>query len=234
MNNEKVIVGLSGGLDSTILTYDLAKEYGSDNVIAVSFAYNQRHDIELCQAQRTTKKLGIQHKILPFTFLGEIVQDVSAMVKGDVETPTMKDIIGDPQPVTYVPNRNMIIASVLAAVAEANDASTIALGIQKIDAYAYWDTTLEFYQAVEQVLKLNRKFPIRFAAPFIDKTKKEEIQLGMELGVPFEDTWTCYNPTLKDNVYHTCNTCPSCKERAQAFKVLGIDDPVASNGVKSC
>lgn len=239
----KVVVSLSGGLDSTTLLYLMVKKFGKENVFALSFNYNQRHDIELLQAVRTCAKLGVKHRVIDLSFLGDIVKDVSAMVKGDVATPTMKDILGDPQPVTYVPNRNMILASLTAAFAETVKADCISLGIQKIDSYAYWDTTPEFYDAIENVLKLNRKFPITFVAPFLSLSKVEEIQLGVELGVPYEDTWTCYNPRIEKeekyvsepaggrntfyrSCYYPCGTCPSCMERATAFKKTGIEDPV--------
>jgi len=245
----RVVVSLSGGLDSTTLLYLMVKKLGRENVYALSFAYQQRHDIELIQAQKTTTKLGVIHKVLDISFLGEVTKDVSSMVKGKVSTPTMEDILGEPQPSTYVPNRNMILASITAAFAESVGAEGIALGIQKIDSYSYWDTTPEFYQAVQSVLRLNRKHQIQFIAPFIALSKVDEIALGNELGVDYSETWTCYNPLQKEvdssyeeepaggrnsirhYLYLPCGTCPSCSERAQSFKKAGYVDPIL-NGVR--
>jgi 7-cyano-7-deazaguanine synthase len=242
---KKVVVSLSGGLDSTILLYLMVERYGKDNVYALSYNYNQRHDIELIQAKKTTKRLGVIHKVLDISFMGDVAAGVSAMVKGSVATPTMEDVLGEPQPVTYMPNRNMMLASITAAFAESVGADSVALGIQKIDSYAYWDTTPEFYEAIGSVFKLNRKFPIKFVAPFITLSKVEEIHLAAELGVELGETWTCYNPTITEKyptigqaypdkvMYHhqPCGTCPSCFERAEAFKKVGIADPVVQNGV---
>lgn len=218
---KKAVVSLSGGLDSTTLLYLLVNQLGRANVHALSFDYNQRHSIELVQAKKTCTRLGVKQKIIDISFMGEMAADVSAMVKGDVETPTMDDVKDDPQPATYMPNRNMILLSIAAGFAECIGADTIALGIQKIDSYGYWDTTPEFYEAAESLLSLNRKSPITFAAPFLNLTKVEEIALGLEIGVHFEETWTCYNPVAieKDGstLYTPCSNCPSCHERSKAF-----------------
>jgi 7-cyano-7-deazaguanine synthase len=246
---QRVVVSLSGGLDSTVLLHLMVKHFGAKNVDAISFDYNQRHDVELHQAKRTTELLGVRHKIVDISFLGKIAAGVSAMVKGDVATPTMEDVLGDPQPVTYMPNRNMILASITAAFAESVGANTIALGIQKIDSYSYWDTTPEFFEAIENVFKLNRKTPINFIAPFLNLSKTEEILLGVELGVDFGMTWTCYEGSYTETrtvyerepaggrnaiiEYHymPCGKCPSCKERAAAFAKAGVEDPLVLNGI---
>jgi 7-cyano-7-deazaguanine synthase len=216
-------VSLSGGLDSSVLTTFLAKHLGPENVYAISFNYNQRHDIELTKAQKTVAKLGVSHKIIDINFLGDLVSGVSAMVKGDVATPTMEDIIGDPQPVTYVPFRNLILASLTMSYAESVGATGIAMGIQNIDAYSYWDTTPAFAEALQNITNLNRKHLIQILTPFVNYTKVEEIELGNEIEVAFEDTHTCYNP---NEAGESCGVCPSCMERLAAFKKAGMVDPV--------
>jgi 7-cyano-7-deazaguanine synthase len=246
----KVVVSLSGGLDSTTLLYLMVKKFGKNNVHALSFDYRQRHgDVELEQAKRTTTKLGVIHKIIDISFLGDIASHVSAMVKGDVATPTMEDVLGDPAPSTYMPNRNMILASITAAYAESMGLNGVGLGIQATDSYSYHDCTPEFYQAIENVLKLNRKHQIYFVAPFLMLSKTEEIKLGQEIGVEFADTWTCYqgivdkedrtltnepaggkNYTIHKH-FQPCGTCPSCFERRESFRKVGIADPVVDNGV---
>jgi 7-cyano-7-deazaguanine synthase len=247
---KKVVVSLSGGLDSTTLLYLMVKKFGKENVYALSFDYKQRHKIELTQAKKSTGKLGVNHKVVDISFLGEMARDFSAMVEGSVATPTMEDVLGDPQPSTYMPNRNMILASIAASYAEITGSNGIALGLQAIDAYNYFDTSPEFYEAIQNVFKLNRKFPITFITPFITLNKTSEIVLGRELGVDLELCWTCYSPIIdkEERVlvdddpmgghnyktrrhFQPCGTCPSCFERAQAFKKANIIDPVVETGV---
>mgnify|MGYP001240562752 FL=1 len=246
----KVVVSLSGGLDSTTLLYLMVKKLGKDNVAALSFNYNQRHDVELLQAIKTCKKLGIQHKIIDIGFLGEIVGGVSAMVKGDVATPAMGDLEAEKQVPTYVPFRNTILSSITMAFAEAVGADGIALGVQygdyeNSDVYYYWDCSKKFTEAVQAIADLNDKHHITFIAPFVSLTKVDEIKLGQEIGVPYEDTWTCYNPTVtnEDVVYESepaggrnsrilhrytpCGICPSCAGRISSFEKVGVADPVS-------
>jgi 7-cyano-7-deazaguanine synthase len=248
---DKVVVSFSGGLDSTILLYKMVRDYGKENVYALSFSYNQRHDIELVQAKRTIKKLGIFHKVIDISFLGEMVSQVSSMVKGKVITPDSSE---KDMPSSYVPFRNGILTMLTASFAETIGANKVALGLN-VDQpgenikYRYWDITPEFFSIMGKVFELNTSYPIQFLAPFVKLSKIDEIILGQKLEVPFEDSWTCYNPqiTLTDTgwsedpagghnsfekkLYKPCGKCPSCFERAQAFAKVGIEDPVAVNGV---
>lgn len=250
----KTVVSLSGGLDSTILVYYLVDKYGADNVACISYNYNQRHDVELECAKRTTAKLGVRHKIIDISFLGDLVSDVSSMVKGDVATPTVEDILGDPQPNTYVPFRNLILSSLTASYCESIGFESIALGIQAIDGYCYWDTTPDFAGAMQDIFNLNRKTPIQVQTPFVELDKSGELEIAKLLNVPLEDTWTCYNPdievvaeqlgyhspnndgdaepcTKRTFLYAPCGKCPSCREREAAFAKADIKDPIVAKGV---
>jgi len=252
----KVVVSLSGGLDSTTLLYFMVKKLGRENVVALSFDYNQRHgDVELKQASKTCEKLGVKHKIINLSFLGEIAANVSAMVKGSVATPTMGDLDAEKTVPTYVPFRNTILTGITLAYAEANGADGIALGVQYGDyenneVYLYWDCQEVFTKAMQAVADLNNKHKITFIAPFVKLKKVDEIQLGSELSIPYEDSWTCYNPTIKfermdysfdpmggrnghsRNRYIPCGICPSCAGRADSFKELKMKDPlVEQDGV---
>lgn len=220
--SNKVVSVLSGGLDSTILTYKLVSEFGAENVFALSFNYGQKQSIELEKASITCKKLGIKHKIIDISFLGDIVSPVCANIKGtDISMPTIQDVLGDPQPPTYVPYRNMILNSIAFSFAESNDCGYVYSGLQVHDEYGYWDTSRMFIDRMNDISKLNRQHTIRFMAPFAEMSKKEEIKIGMLLKVPFEDSMTCYNPT--DDI--ACGICPSCSERIQNFALAGIKDP---------
>ncbi len=218
----KVVVNLSGGLDSTILTYVLAEQYGAENVFALSFNYGQKQNIELQKAQVTTSKLNISHKVIDISFLGDIVAPVCANILGsDIAMPDIEDVLGDPQPPTYVPYRNLILSSLAFSFAEANECEGVFTGLQSHDLYGYWDTSLEFVQRVNQVSQLNRHHKIEVYAPFVDLAKVDEINIAEKLNVPYEDSITCYEP----NGDVSCGRCPSCAERIQNFMLAGVKDP---------
>jgi 7-cyano-7-deazaguanine synthase len=220
----KVIV-LSGGLDSTILAYDIVYQFGSKNVFALTFEYGQKHKIEIEKAKLTCSiKLGINHKVINIDFLGEISKKISSLVNGSkINTPSIKEVLGDPCPSTYIPNRNMILASIGLAYAETINANAVYLGLQIHDLYSYHDTTEDFVLALNQVTKLNRKNPIEVIAPYINLSKKDEILIGQKLNVPFEDTSSCYNP---NSLGESCGSCATCAERIAAFAKAGFPDPV--------
>lgn len=220
--NEKVALSLSGGLDSVTLMAYLANHVGPENVFPISFDYNQRHDYELLCAEKQVENLGIpesNYQIVDVSFMGEIAKNVSAMVKSDVKVPSVQQALGDPQPASYMPFRNLIFSSLVAAFAESNEVSNIALGIQRVDQLGYWDTTSSFVYALQNVFNLNRKNPIRILTPFVEASKEDEIELGIELGVNYKQTWTCYNgPHLEDGTSYTGFTLPNHKIRS-----LGLD-----------
>lgn len=226
--NDNVISVLSGGLDSTILTYILAKKYGRDRVFALSYNYGQKQKREIDMARATCNWLGIKHKVLDLSILGEIVKDVSANIRGtDVAMPTIKDVLGDPQPKTYVPFRNMILNSLAFSFAESNKASHVFTGLQVHDEYGYWDTTQRFVDAMNTVADQNRSHKVRMEAPFSQLSKYDEIMIAKELGdVVLEYTLTCYNP---DEDGRSCGKCPSCSERIANFAKAGLKDPIPYN-----
>lgn len=226
--NDNVVSVLSGGLDSTILTYILVEKYGKDKVFALSYDYGQKQRRELDMARATCNWLGIKHKLLNLSILGEIVKDVSANISGtNVAMPTIKDVLGDPQPKTYVPFRNMILNSLAFSYAESNKASHIFTGLQVHDEYGYWDTTQRFVDAMNAVAEQNRSHKARMEAPFSQLSKYDEIKIAQELGnVIFEYTLTCYNPD-KDGA--SCGKCPSCSERIANFAKAGLKDPIPYN-----
>lgn len=224
--DDNVVSVLSGGLDSSIMTYVLAHHYGNDMVKAISYNYNQKQSVELARAAATCKYLGIQHTVLDLSVLGQIAKNMSANISGtDVSMPTIKDVLGDPTPKTYVPFRNMILNSLAFSFAEANDADYIFSGLQSTDEYGYWDTTPSFVSAMNAVASQSRNIRPQLVAPFGHLTKTDEIGIALELGgVRFENTLTCYNP---DEYGASCGKCPSCAERIKAFMNHKMIDPVA-------
>lgn len=220
----KKISILSGGLDSSILTYKMVDEFGKDNVIALTYNYGQRHNIEIEMAKKTCARLKIPHQIIDISFLGEVIKNVSALSnKKIVDVPTIQQVVGDPQPNSYVPYRNMILISTALCFAESNDADEVYSGLQAVDEYGYWDTTQTFVNNINHVSSLNRKSQVKLCAPFISLKKKDEIEIGKKLGVHFDETWSCYKG---DYELGACGTCPTCAERIQNFAKAGLPDPI--------
>lgn len=223
--DQNVVSVLSGGLDSTIMTYILVKKYGRDKVYALSYNYGQKQKVELDMAAKTCEHLGIAHKILDLSILGEIVKEVSANIGGSsVNMPTIKDVLGDPQPKTYVPFRNMILNALAFSFAESNKASHVFTGLQVHDEYGYWDTSQRFVDCMNAVADQNRTHKVKLEAPFSQLSKYDELMIAKEIGdVRLDYTLTCYNP---DSDGRSCGTCPSCAERIQNFIKAGIKDPI--------
>ena len=223
--DKNVVSILSGGLDSTIMTYILVEKYGNERVFALSYNYGQKQKQELEMAAKTCSHLGVKHKVLDLSILGDIAKSVCANISGtDVAMPTIRDVLGDPQPKTYVPFRNMILNSLGFSFAEANQASHIFTGLQSTDEYSYWDTTLDFIRGMNQVASHNRTFSVQMVAPFAEISKTDEIAIAQEIAaVRLDYTLTCYNP---DDEGRSCGKCPSCAERIKGFMNNKLIDPV--------
>ena len=224
--NKKVVAVLSGGLDSSVMTTMLAVRYGADKVVAVSYDYGQKQKEELTCASKLCKELGISHSILDLKILGDIALPMSANISGsDISMPTISDVLGDPQPPTYVPFRNMILISLTLSFAESNKASHVFTGLQVHDEYGYWDTSQRFVDSINAVASQNRTHKVEVLAPFSHLSKKDEIEIMMSMGLEdfLQYTLTCYNPEPGPV---QCGMCPSCSERIAAFVKAGIKDPV--------
>jgi len=224
--DKNVLSVMSGGLDSGIMTMMLVEKYGADRVFAVSYDYGQKQKAELHQAAALCQKLNIGHKILNLGILGEIAEPISANIAGtSVEMPTIQDVLGDPQPKTYVPFRNLILLSLTMAQAEASNCSHVFTGLQVHDEYGYWDTTQKFVDSINAVASQNRTHKVQVLAPFSLLSKYDEIRIAQEMEKEhlLSHTLTCYNP---DIAMRSCGICPSCAERIQNFVKAGIPDPI--------
>ena len=224
--DKPVVVILSGGLDSSTVLLAAIAQYGDERLRVISFLYGQRQRIELWRARQMCKTFGLTHKYLDISVLGEIVKDVSANIEGtSIEMPTIKDVLGDPAPVTYVPNRNMIMFSLAAAYAEAEGAEVILCGLQSNDEYNYHDTTQRWCIKFNHLLGENRKHLIQLYVPLIDWNKTREVAWLKERDFIryMYMTLTCYNPTPN---HESCGRCPSCAERIKAFMENKIADPL--------
>ncbi|HSH03377.1 MAG TPA: 7-cyano-7-deazaguanine synthase QueC [Anaerolineae bacterium] len=215
---------VSGGLDSVTLLHYLVKQEKIQPAV-ITFLYGQKHEQEIACAEYQAELLGCEpHLLLDLNLLRPLFAG-SALVAEEIAIPDIEEVMGDPQPPTYVPNRNMIFLALAAAFAETTGVTDIYYGAQMHDVYGYWDTTPQFLEQLNQVYRLNRKTPIGIKAPFVNYSKGDIVRLGLELGVDYGQTWSCY---VGGEV--ACGRCPTCAERLAAFNELGITDPVPYRG----
>lgn len=211
----KACVILSGGMDSTTLLYDVVSQ--GYEVEVISFNYNQRHRKELEFAKRTCKKLNLEHKILDLSLLSQIAPSCLTrdiiVPEGHYANESMKQ--------TIVPNRNMIMLSIAAAYCIGKDIQNLFYGAHKGDFTIYPDCRPEFVDAMQKVLKICDWKEVRLYAPYLNMSKIDILRRGIELKVPYEDTWTCYNGREK-----ACGKCGSCQERLEAFRLNRVKDPI--------
>jgi len=217
---KKCVIPVSGGLDSTVILH-MAREEGYE-INAVSYNYGQRHfDKEVISAMSQVGLFAKTHKLINLGFFKDIVT-TSSLTNEDIDVAKTKDVLGDPQTVNYVPNRNMMMLSICTAYAESIGADTIFHGSALVDSQAgYWDGSEEFLEAINNVNKLNRRNRVTIEAPLIKKSKKDIVELGVKLNIDFGLTWTCYEGKKK-----ACGKCPACSSRIKGFIDAGYIDPV--------
>lgn len=218
------IVLLSGGLDSaTVLA--ICRSQGK-TCHALSFRYGQRHAVELEAAKKVAAALGAAtHRVC-----GVDVQCLarSALTgQGEVPKGRSESDIGAEIPSTYVPARNTLFAAHALALAETIGADEIALGINALDYSGYPDCRPEWLAAMQEVARLGTKVgvtgqPIRFVAPLVQMTKAEIVRKGVQLGVDYGLTVSCYDPTADGAA---CGACDSCVLRRRGFEQAGLPDP---------
>jgi 7-cyano-7-deazaguanine synthase len=219
----KLVLPISGGMDSSVLLHKAVNEF--DSIHCLTFDYGQRHkkEIEFAHMQikhALKKNKNIHHKVLDVNFLRELAP-TSSLTNNSIETPNVRDIMGEAQPKTYVPNRNMMFLSICAAHAEAVGADTVWHGAAQADSLAgYWDGSPEFLDSINNILNLNRDNPIRIEAPLIDLSKAQIVQEGINNKVMFSETWTCYEGGKLPE-----STTASSSLRLQGFLEAGYADP---------
>jgi 7-cyano-7-deazaguanine synthase len=223
---KKAVVLLSGGLDSTtVLAIALKAGYSP---ITLCFDYGQRHRVELEKARVLSRKMGaLEHKEVEIDlrqFGGSALTDDIDVPKGRSEGEMTAEI-----PITYVPARNTIFLSFCLAAAEVAGAEDIFIGVNAIDYSGYPDCRPEYIQAFEQMANLATKAGVegtskfKIHTPLIEMTKAEIIKKGLELGVDYSLTHSCYHP---DDQGHPCGQCDSCLLRQKGFDEVGVEDPV--------
>lgn len=215
----KVVLILSGGMDSTTLCYDLIQQ--KHEVYCLSFNYGQKHVRELRAAMITTAKLSLPHEVVD---LSEQLNPLlaSALTRKDVEVP-FGHYADDNMKATVVPNRNMIMLAIAAGYAISVGAEAVAYAAHAGDHTIYPDCRPEFREALQGVLNLCHFTPIELHTPYMELTKSDVCLIGDILGVPYGDTWTCYV-----GGEHPCGKCGACVERAESFAYVGAADPLVT------
>ena len=218
-NKKKCIVLLSGGLDSATVLKIALKDF---EVVALAFDYGQRHKFELNAAKKIAKKNSI--------ILNEIKIDLAqfgnSALTDDISVPKNQDI-GKEIPITYVPVRNTIFLSYALAFAEVNEIFDIFIGVNALDYSGYPDCRPEFITAFEKMANEGTKFAqgenkIQIHTPLIDLTKAQIITKGIQLGVDYSMTHSCYDPSESGL---SCGQCDACILRKAGFKAINITDP---------
>jgi 7-cyano-7-deazaguanine synthase len=226
MSERQAVVLLSGGLDSsTVLA--IAKSQGFE-CSALSFRYGQRHYVELDRASEVAECMGVaRHVVVDF----DLRQFGGSALTSDIDVPKERSTAEMSRgiPITYVPARNTIFLSFALAWAETLGSSDIFIGVNALDYSGYPDCRAEYIRAYEQMANLATKAGVegtqrlKIHTPLISLTKAQIIKTGLDLGVDFAITSSCYDPAF-DGM--PCGSCDSCQLRAKGFAEIGIADPL--------
>ena len=227
----KAVVLLSGGLDSAVTAYIAARQHNF-YVYPLSFSYGQRHEEkELESSSKISQSLDISYKH-PVIYLQDTVKGVldskSTSLLGYSEGKPQTDGADQGIPSTWVPQRNMLFLTLGFMYADSIEADYVFAGFNAVDYSGYPDCRPEFVTAAARSLNLARKryvedsHEILIGTPIIESSKAQIVAEGLDLGVPFEHTYSCYYGREL-----SCGQCDSCKIRLQAFKDNGILDPIS-------
>jgi 7-cyano-7-deazaguanine synthase len=225
-NKRPAVVLLSGGLDSAT-TLAIAQDQGFE-IYAMSFQYGQRHAFELDCAKRIAAKMRVRQHV--FTGIDLRIFGGSALTNSDIQVPKDRatETMGQDIPVTYVPARNTIFLSFALAWAEVLECADIFIGVNALDYSGYPDCRLEYIQAYERMANFATKAGVEgrqrmsIHTPLIAMTKAQIIRTGIELGVDYSMTSTCYDPTADGKA---CGHCDACILRLAGFEDNELADP---------
>ncbi|MCD7820802.1 MAG: 7-cyano-7-deazaguanine synthase QueC [Clostridiales bacterium] len=223
----KALVLSSGGVDSTTALALAVEQYGRENVVALSISYGQKHDKEISSAKAVAQHYGVEQLFLDLTDIFQY-SDCSLLRQSDEDIPLesyaeqIEETGGETPVSTYVPFRNGLFLSCAASIALSKGCGVLIYGAHADDAagFAYPDCSPAFHQAMDAAVYEGSGHQLHIEAPFVRWTKAQVVKKGLELGVPYELTWSCYQGGDKP-----CGQCGTCLDRAKAFAENGVADP---------
>lgn len=229
----KALVLFSGGVDSSTCLAMAVDKYGAENVIALSVYYGQKHDKEIKCSEKIAEYYGVKLKTLDLALI--FADSDCSLLSGsneDIPQETYAEQLEktDGKPVsTYVPFRNGLFLASASSIALSNDCSVIYYGAHSDDSAgnAYPDCSSDFNDAMNRAIYLGSGKQLEIVAPFVSLTKADVVKKGLELGVPYEMTWSCYEGGDKP-----CGVCGTCRDRIAAFEANGVTDPLMKHREK--
>lgn len=213
----KTVVLLRGGIDSTVCLAKAVRDFGKDEVAALNIYYGQKTRRELDMAKKAAAHFGVKYIEMDISRIMDF-SDCAALAANPLEPGEDKY-----ESQTEVPFRNGLMMAVAASVAGSLDAETVqvAHNADEMARLVYPDCRKEFFEAMDEAIKKGTGGKLGLVMPFCEMSKKEVMELGKELKVPFELTWSCF---VSDE--EPCGYCVGCTGRARAFASIGEDDPL--------
>lgn len=223
----KAIVLFSGGVDSTTCLALAVKKYGAENVVALSVSYGQKHSKEISASEAVAKYYNVEHIKLDLGLIFKY-SDCSLLEHSEAEIPhesyseQLEKTSGSPVS-TYVPFRNGLFIAAAASVAVSKGCGVIIYGAHADDSAgnAYPDCSPDFNEAMGKAVFEGSGGQVSLEAPFVGLSKAQVVKTGLELDVPYELTWSCYEGGDKP-----CGVCGTCRDRLAAFEANGVSDPL--------
>ncbi len=222
----KALVLASGGVDSTTCLGEAIDQFGKENVVALAMTYGQKHSKEIESAIAVANYYGLELLQLDlskiFTYSNcSLLTHSTEEIPEESYADQLKETDGKPVS-TYVPFRNGLFLSTAASIALSKDCQVIYYGAHSDDAAgnAYPDCSDVFNKAMNEAIYEGSGHQLRVEAPFVKLAKKDVVKRGLELKVPYELTWSCYEGGDKP-----CGKCGTCIDRAKAFEANGVKDP---------
>ncbi len=224
----KILVLSSGGVDSTTCLGLAVKEAGAENVLALSIYYGQKHDKEIRAAKAVAEYYGVARMELDLStiFAGSncsLLKQSTEEIPQESYAQQIRETGGAHPVSTYVPFRNGLFLSSAASIALSHGCEKIMYGAHADDAAgaAYPDCSLDFVTAMNRAIVEGTGGQLRLEAPFVSVNKAQVVKTGLELGVPYQLTWSCYEGGDKP-----CGRCGTCIDRKAAFEENGVTDPL--------
>ncbi|MFF4053773.1 7-cyano-7-deazaguanine synthase [Streptomyces chartreusis] len=216
----KTVAVVSGGLDSVTMAHHLHEQGHSLHLLSVN--YGQRHLVEHEFASKTARRLGAPHDVADLSAVGRLMSG-SSLTDSTVDVPDHHTGASNGGSPNVVPNRNALLLSVAFAVAVAQKAETVAVGVVD-DLGAAPDSNAAFidsFLAMERIATRGYAHPdLTLTAPLVRLRKSDVVTLGEKLGVPWDETWSCFRGDALQ-----CGRCAACAERRSAFRDAGVSDP---------